>query len=174
MPHSIVFLIGMPAAGKTYWGQKIAAAYDLPFIDLDKYISQHEQASIPALFAQYGEKGFREREHKYLNQLIKNTLDATVVACGGGAPCHSGNLEIMKNAGEVVYLETPIATIEENLKQSDEIRPLLRGRANLTAYLEDLLFKRFNYYMQAHHILPTKDIAVSTFAQIIQSCTNQP
>jgi shikimate kinase len=172
MPKLIVFLIGMPAAGKTHWGQMIAEAYDLPFIDLDKYITHQEKASVPALFAQYGEKGFREREHKYLNILISKTTETTIVACGGGAPCHSGNLELMKEAGAVIYLETDIATIEDNLKTSDEIRPLLRGRANLTVYLQDLLFKRFNYYTQADYILPTKDISLSTFAKIIESCTN--
>ena len=47
----LVFLIGMPAAGKTYWAAKLAKKYKLPFIDTDTYIATQEAARIPALFA---------------------------------------------------------------------------------------------------------------------------
>jgi len=58
-----LFLIGMPAVGKTYWGAEIARHYGLPFVDLDTIIVEGEQRDIPSLFAQYGEAGFRKREH---------------------------------------------------------------------------------------------------------------
>lgn len=167
MHNHLIFLIGMPAAGKTFWAQQVSEKYDLSFIDLDQYISRHESASVPALFAQYGEKGFREREHEYLKKIITTTAEPTIIACGGGTPCFLNNMELMKDAGLVIYLQTDITQLLENLKNSDEIRPLLRGKPDLFAHLQDMLHKRGPVYEQAHHILHTKDISIATFAKII-------
>ena len=169
----LLFLVGMPAAGKTFWGDKIAKAYPLEFIDLDVFVSEQEKASIPALFAQYGENGFREREHKHLKKLISNIKLDTVIACGGGTPCFNENLQLIKDAGTVIYLEADIPYLLDNINNSEEIRPLLRGRGDVGAYLEGLLQKRNRFYKQAHHILQTKNISLITFDEIISSCINR-
>lgn len=161
-----IFLVGMPAAGKTYWGNQIAKAYNLPFADLDVFIAEQEKANISALFAMYGENGFREREQKYLKKII-TTVTGTIIACGGGAPCFNDNMQLMKQAGIVVYLKADIAWLLKNLKKSGEIRPLLNNRGDLSVYLQDMLDKRSKFYEQAHHILQTKDISLTTFAKII-------
>ena len=163
----LIFLIGMPAVGKTYWGNKIAAEYKLPFIDLDVFIAQQEKASISALFAMYGENGFREREEKYLGKIIKNATTTTIIGCGGGTPCFKDNLELMMRSGTVVYLQADISWILNNLKNSKEIRPLLNNRGDLAVYLQDMLTKRRKFYEQAHYILLSKDISVTNFAKII-------
>ena len=161
-----LFLVGMPAAGKTYWGNEIAKAYKLPFIDLDIFIVEQEKASISALFAMYGENGFREREQKYLKKVIAANT-GTIVACGGGVPCFSDNMELIKQAGTVVYLEADVVWLLNNLKKSDEIRPLLNNRGDLSVYLHDMLGKRRKFYEQAHHIFHAKDISLTTFGKII-------
>jgi len=163
----VIFLIGMPAAGKTYWGEKVAGRYKMTFVDLDSFIAEQEKASISALFAAYGENGFREKEHKCLKKLIHNAVTDTVVACGGGAPCFNSNIQLMKDAGIVIYLQADVATLVIGLNGSEEIRPLLKGRGDMAAYLEGLLQKRKFFYEQADHILQTKDISLTTFAEII-------
>jgi shikimate kinase len=170
---AFLFLTGMPAAGKTYWGEKIAQAYHLQFIDLDIFIEQHEKASIPALFAQYGEKGFRERESFHLRNIIDTSVTTTIVACGGGTPCFDDNMALMKKSGVVVYLKAGIDLILEHLKNSPEVRPLLSGRKNIPDFLTDLLQKRSAIYEQSHYILQVKDISLATFDKIISSCTNR-
>jgi shikimate kinase len=172
-PPMKIFLTGMPGSGKTYWGEKIAKAFNLDFIDLDTFIVQEEKASIPALFAQYGENGFRERENKYLKKIIKMTTSPTIIASGGGTPCFYDNTTLMKNAGTVVYLQANIAWLVHNITSSDAIRPLLKGRGDVSAYLDDLLKKRKPFYEQAQYILPAKDISLLTFDQIISSCINR-
>ena len=170
----IIFLIGMPAVGKSYWGEKIAQAYPLQFIDLDLFIAQQERASIPALFASYGEGGFREREEKYLKQLIQSIKEDTIIASGGGTPCFADNMSLMKASGTVIYLHADTPYLLNNIKNSHEIRPLLNGRGDTATYLDTLLQKRKKIYDQAHHILQTKDISLITFDQIISACINQP
>ena len=169
----LIFLIGMPAAGKTFWGNKIAQQYQLQFTDLDVLISQQEAASISALFAKYGENGFREREHKYLKQIINNTKANAVIACGGGTPCFNDNMSLMKKAGIVIYLEADVQWLLKNLKDSKEARPLLNNRGDLSVYLAGLLKKRKGIYEQANYILPTQDISLTTFEKIISSCINR-
>jgi len=162
----------MPGVGKTYWGTRIAEHYRLPFADLDTFIEEQEKTSIADLFAQYGEDGFRERESKYLQQLVLDKGN-TIVACGGGTPRFNNNLALMKAAGCVIYLQTDIATLVAHIQNSENIRPLLKGQGDMTAYLEDLLQKRAAYFEQADHILQTKEISLTTFDQIITSCINR-
>jgi len=162
----LIFLVGMPAAGKTYWGNKIALEYKMPFTDLDVFIAEQERASISALFAMYGENGFREREQKYLKKIIA-TFTATIVACGGGTPCYSDNIELMKQAGTVIYLQVDVPGLLNNLKKSDEVRPLLNNRGDMSVYLQDMLDKRKKFYEQAHHIFQAKGISLSTFGKIL-------
>lgn len=168
-----IFLVGMPAVGKTWWGERIAVAYGLAFTDLDGYIMEREKASIQALFAQYGEKGFREREAKYLNEITAGKADKTLVACGGGTPCYFNNMTEMKKAGCVVYLKAEIATLVNNITTSNDERPLLKGKADIVSYLDELLRKRSAFYEQAHFILQAEDISLATFAEIMTSCINR-
>ena len=165
--NTMIFLTGMPAAGKTYWGLEIARAHGLLFVDLDYFIIKEEQASMQALFAQYGEAGFRERETKHLKTVIANAATKTVVACGGGTPCFGDNMQLMKAAGTVVYLEADVPTLMFNLDTSDDVRPMLQNRGNLALYLENLMRQRKSFYEQAHHILQTKNITLTTFDKII-------
>jgi shikimate kinase len=169
----LIFIIGMPGAGKTHWGAQIAEQYELEFIDMDVYVVSEEKASIPALFASYGENGFREREHKHLMKIINKTAVDTVIACGGGTPLFLNNMQEMKASGTVVYLEATVQELLIHLSQSAEIRPLLRGKSDLGKHLEELLSKRKKIYEAADHIIPTKLISVGTFKEIISSCINR-
>jgi shikimate kinase len=165
----LIFLTGMPAAGKTYWGIRIAKKYKMQFTDLDELVAHKESASIQALFAKYGEAGFREQEHKWLQQLIETATTNMVVACGGGTPCLNENMALMKKAGTVIYLQAEIPQLLKHLEHSDEVRPLLNNRGNLSAYLADLLKKRKVFYEKADHILPAQDISLITFDKIFSN-----
>jgi shikimate kinase len=168
-----LFLIGMPAVGKSYWAEQIADAYPLQSIDLDRYIAEHERASIPALFAKYGEQGFRDREQKYLKQIIGSATSDTIIATGGGTPCFLDNIELMKAHGTVVYLHAETAYLLGNLEKSTETRPLLNGKIDTATYLDTLLKKRINIYHCAHHILPAENISLTTFDKIITTCISR-
>lgn len=166
-----IFLIGMPGAGKTYWGRRIADAYRLSFADLDEYISQQVGGSVPVLFAKEGEEGFRKKEQDYLLALAEMEKPH-VVACGGGTPCFFNNMQVMKEHGVVVYLESDISGLVENLKYDHQVRPLLQNR-DLGDALEKMLAERRSWYEQAHYILHTQDISIDTFAEMIALCTDK-
>lgn len=165
----LFFLVGMPGAGKTTLGRRLAEDYGLHFIDLDSYIEQEESEGIPALFVKYGEAGFRELEHSYLQKLIEENETLAIVACGGGTPCFYDNMDMMKQAGTVVYLYVDVRELALNLEKSAEERPLLKGKDDLVHYLSELLAQREACYERADHILHTGDISISTFAEIFSS-----
>lgn len=168
----MIFLIGMPGAGKTYWGSKIADAYQLPFVDLDAYIEQREEASVSALFAKYGEDNFRGRERNALKSVIYNHPKNTIVACGGGTPLYFDNMQQMRLAGCVVYLDAELATLQQKLAGDEQTRPLLRQTKSLNQQLKKLLEDRKPFYEEADHIVEVESLSVTTFAEIISECIN--
>ncbi len=78
-----IFLVGYMGAGKTKLGQAIAKELRLSFVDLDQYIEERRFKPIPALFAEFGEEGFRQIEQSCLQEVaqFENVLIAT-----GGVP----------------------------------------------------------------------------------------
>src|SRR3569833_1459820 len=138
MPR-LIFLIGMPGAGKTFWGRQLAPALRIQFVDLDEYIVEHEHAGISLIFEDSGEPVFRQIETKYLMQLVSSVIEDTVIACGGGTPCFNNNMQLMKDAGTVIYLQTSIPQLLSNLSSDNEPRPLLRERSDLSGFLQRLL-----------------------------------
>jgi shikimate kinase len=98
-------LIGFMGAGKTTVGRRVAAALGVPFLDADEALVAREGRSIPQLFAEEGEAGFRARERSMLEELF--ALAEGVVALGGGAIEHEelGSLAV---GWEVAYLAVPL------------------------------------------------------------------
>ncbi len=145
----------------------------MPATDLDKYIVHKEQSGIAELFTKHGEAWFRQREHEYLKSLVSEAKPGTVIACGGGTPCYMGNMQLMNDAGVTVYLEASTAHLLKNMRFTLEMRPLLRDREDINAFLESLLEQRLPFYRQAQYILQTEYISLANFDQIIASCTNR-
>lgn len=165
----MIFLVGMPAAGKTYWGNKIADAFSLPFTDLDDYIEQREGLSIPEIFSQQGESGFREKETAALQQLISTGSENMVIACGGGTPVHGNNMQLMKQAGCTIYMDVKLDTLLQRLKSVPDTRPLLQS-ANIPGALNELVQVRRQFYEQADYILAEEDLSLNSFRNIIDIC----
>ena len=165
----MIFLVGMPAAGKTYWGNKIADAFSLPFTDLDDYIEQQEGLPIPEIFNRQGELGFREKETAALQKLISTGSEKMVVACGGGTPVYGNNMQLMKQAGCTVYLDINPDILLQRLKSAPDVRPLLQS-SDMLVVLNDLVQVRRQYYEQADYILREEDLSLNSFRNIIDIC----
>lgn len=167
----MLFLIGMPGVGKTYWGEKIAEYYHLSFIDLDNYIESIAGQSINDIFEQKGEAAFRELEASALRDVICNKANKpAIIACGGGTPKYHDNMRLLKEEGIVVYLKADIETLLENLSKKGHEHQLLKDAADKHAKLDDLYTQRHAIYEKAHHIISSENISVSNFEEIIRSC----
>lgn len=168
----IIFLVGMPGSGKTYWAQTLAEHYKCDVVDMDRQISILTGKKIATIFKEKGEAYFREMENGLLQQIIKNKDNWNViVACGGGTPSFNGNMELMLEHGCVIYLKTDINVLEQRLLNTDEQRPLLEG--GLRERLETLYELRKDVFEQAHYTINTNSITIRDFENIIALCTKQ-
>ena len=151
----IIFLLGMPASGKTSTGKRLAKKTRLPFIDLDHYITAAENRSIPVIFKEDGEGRFRELESKYLNELVEKN-SSCILSLGGGTPCFSSNIDFIRAKGKSIYLQCPADLLVARLQENPS-RPLLAGLDELALKnkIHTLLREREPYYIQADHIINT-------------------
>jgi len=146
-----VFLTGFMGSGKTTAGKTLATLLKTRFIDLDEYLEKKENRTIPEIFEEDGEEKFRELETKYLTEILK-LKDPHVISLGGGTVCFNQNLELVKKNGQLVYIELPINTLAERIKESKFTRPLLKNLSTeeLIKNIEEILSERKKYYEQAH------------------------
>jgi len=156
-----IFLIGFMGSGKTTIGENLAARLDLPFTDSDSWIEEKEERSISEIFAQEGEAYFRSLERECILQL---DTESRIIACGGGLPCFNGLIDGLKKKGIVIFLETGVATILENLGDQQIVRPLLHGmsREEMEQTTSRLLELRQETYRQAHHRILTDGKSVES------------
>ena len=101
-----IFIVGPMASGKSTLGKKLAQTLNIDFIDTDKEIEKKAGAEISWIFEVEGEKGFRERERKALEESIKE--DDVVISTGGGIVTVKKNRDLIATKGKVVYLKTPL------------------------------------------------------------------
>lgn len=115
-----LYLIGMPGCGKSTIGAEVGKCLHRLFLDLDQYIEQQEHAAIPEMFEK-GEAYFRDMESKYLRQAASNT--GVVVATGGGIVLRQGNVDIMRQSGKIILIDTKPERLVANSPLSG--RPLI-------------------------------------------------
>lgn len=151
-----IFLVGMPASGKSILAQKLALSIKLNFIDTDTYIETETNKTVSEIFKSLGEKEFRKLENIAIKNIIKKSN--IVVATGGGLPCFSSNMEIMLNSGIVIYLQTSINTLYNRIKNDKNNRPLINTKSEIEIkeYLKETLKTRKTYYEQATFIISTE------------------
>lgn len=153
-----IVLVGMPGCGKSTLGKLIAERLGRKFVDCDAEIVKAAGTSIPDIFANEGEEGFRTRESAVLADICKES--GLVVATGGGAVTRERNLPLMHQNGTVLFLDikpdalptdgrplsqkkTPAVLYAERLPlyraAADVIIPITRDtKANMTKILEVL------------------------------------
>jgi 3-dehydroquinate synthase len=142
LSRPFIFLYGPPTSGKSSLGLRLAESLQLPFYDLDGMIENQAGASIPQIFANEGESGFRWRESTALAEVLTDKFG--VVALGGGALLKPENRLRVEAAGEVLCLAAPFEAIMMRLEAGQGQRPLLDG--DTRHRLQLLLEQRAGHY----------------------------
>lgn len=105
-----IVLTGMPASGKSTVGWLIAKATGRPFWDTDQLIQETFGQSIPQIFAQEGEEGFRHKESQVIARLAAEQTGC-VIATGGGAILRRENVEALKQTGRLYFIDRPLEAL---------------------------------------------------------------
>lgn len=148
-----VFLIGYMGTGKSTVASWLSQKRGMEIIEMDEQIVAQEGQSISDIFAQKGERYFRDLETELLLEIMAK--DNKVVSCGGGIVLRDENVAIMKESGVIVLLTAEPETIFERVKQ-DHNRPLLQGNKNID-FIKDMMEKRRPKYECAADIIIQTD-----------------
>ena len=148
-----IILIGFMGAGKTTVGKALAAELGVSFYDLDWYITMRYHKSVPEIFAERGEEGFRDLERRMLHEVAE--FEDVVVSCGGGTPCFFDNMDYMNSLADTVYLKAEPEVLAMHLRMGKGKRPLLEGKSpeELEAYVREMLSQREAFYDKAKYSL---------------------
>jgi shikimate kinase len=118
-------LTGFMGAGKSTIGRALARHLGWTFLDLDHHIEERTHATVPALFAQFGEASFRRLESAALADAL--AASSTVIALGGGTPeIHTNRLLLEQTPGTlVIFLDAPFPVLFDRCVLQNLDRPIL-------------------------------------------------
>jgi shikimate kinase / 3-dehydroquinate synthase len=124
-----IYLVGFSGTGKSTIARLVGEKLGWPAYDLDEQIEARSGLTIPVIFRQEGEPGFRLRETQALRAVSGSGV--FVLATGGGTFVSAANRELMAKSGWTICLEgrpqTLLTRIQRQLKDADPkaIRPML-------------------------------------------------
>lgn len=159
-------LVGMPAAGKSIVGERVAAALGWKFVDLDAEVTRRTGQSPADLLRRRGEAAFRLQEAEVLDAVLADE-GPWVLASGGGTSCFHDGLARMRAVATVVWLDAPVETlVQRTLTDGD--RPLLgHTRLEQTVALRDLATQRTPIYALAQRRVDGAGPLATVVAQVL-------
>ena len=139
-------------AGKTTVGKALSKQMGLPFYDLDWYIESRMHKTVPQIFAERGEEGFRLIERNMLHEVAE--FENVIISCGGGTPCFFDNMDYMNGPGDVIYLKASPEVLYKHLLMGKTERPLLKNKTpeQLNCLMKEQLKIREPYFSKAKYV----------------------
>lgn len=143
-PIQNIILTGFMATGKSTVGKSLAKILKLKFVDTDQLIETKQGLSIPDIFKQFGESGFRQMETDIARDLSEQ--EGLVIATGGRMMLDPANVKLLNLNGQVFSLiATADEILERLLKDTVNERPLLAVPDPRTKILELLEERKLGY-----------------------------
>lgn len=146
MQRKNIILCGFMGCGKTTVGKELASRIFYDFVDMDERIEFVTGMSIPEIFAERGEEGFRELETKVLAELCRG--EGQVLATGGGALIRERNVQLAQQNGTIVFVNSEFHLCYDRIKNSD--RPIVQRCTR--DELEELFNQRLPVYRNTCNI----------------------
>ena len=147
-------IVGLPGSGKSVVGKRLAQRHGAAFVDLDQVIEREAGRTIPEIFAQEGEIGFRARERVAVAGVGAPDPEPRlrrVIATGGGTPVDPRNRWALYRGRVCVWLDSRPEVLAQRLRTSRNVRPLIAGRDPMAA-LRGLAVGRERFYAAASRL----------------------
>ena len=141
-----IVLVGFMGTGKTVTARQLAERTGMEWVDMDALIEARQGKTIPEIFAEQGEVGFRVIERELVQEL--SARSHLIISTGGGVVLNPDNMADFEKTGLVVCLTASPETIFQRL-ENDTSRPLLSG--DKKTQIADLLEKRKPLYAAIPH-----------------------
>jgi shikimate kinase len=172
VPKSPIALVGYMGSGKSKYGRKLAAQFEVPFIDLDHQIAEAAGMTISEFMSVKGELAFRKLEQSTLHQVLDQIQDQpAVLSVGGGTPCYYDNMERIRANCLTVYLFGSAGLLAARLADNRDHRPLLAhlSASDLPEFVAKHLFERQYFYGMAHLHVPIQKINIKLLIKQIHA-----
>lgn len=127
-----LILIGMPGCGKSTIGELLAKELGKPFLDADRCLEEYFSNSIPTIFSEEGESGFRKKETFILEQLGKKS--GLIIATGGGCVTKEENYPLLHQNGRIFWIRRDLDLLPTDgrpLSQANKLSTLFEQRKSL-------------------------------------------
>jgi shikimate kinase len=158
-----IALVGLPGAGKTSIGRRLAARLDLPFVDADAEIEAAARLGVAEIFERFGEAHFRDGERRVIARLVEGPPH--VLATGGGAFADPRTRALLLARCTVIWLDGEIDRLAKRASRSGK-RPMLRDK-DPEAVLAALAEARNPIYAEAHFRIASDGRQDETVEQIV-------
>jgi shikimate kinase len=149
VPSRTIVLVGLMGAGKSKIGHRLAARLNLPFFDSDHEIEIAAGESIEEIFANRGEKVFRDGERRVIARLLDQPVH--VLATGGGAFMDETTRRLIERRGVSLWLRADLDVLVLRVSRRNN-RPLLKVGDTRTV-LSELIERRYPVYAEANVII---------------------
>ena len=149
MPRRNIVVVGLMGAGKTKIGRGIAARLGLRFSDSDQEIEAAAGESIEEIFANRGERIFREGERRVMARLLAQPVH--VLATGGGAFMDPLTRALIRRRGVSLWLRADLDVLVSRVSRRSN-RPLLKV-GDPRAILAELIERRHPIYAEADIVI---------------------
>lgn len=145
LPRRTIVLVGLMGAGKSKIGRRLAARLGLPFFDSDFEIEAAAGETIEEIFANRGERVFRDGERRVIARLLAQPVQ--VLATGGGAFMDPATRDVIARRAVSVWLRADLDTLVTRVSRRSN-RPLLKA-GEPRAILAKLIEQRYPVYGEA-------------------------
>jgi shikimate kinase len=146
VPCRTIVLVGLMGAGKSKIGRRLAARLNLPFFDSDHEIEMAAGESIEEIFANRGERVFRDGERRVIARLLAQPVH--VLATGGGAFMDEMTRRVIERRGVSLWLRADLDVLVSRVSRRSN-RPLLKVGDSRTV-LGELIEQRYPVYAEAN------------------------
>ena len=171
VPCRSIVLVGLMGAGKTKIGRRLAVRLGLPFFDSDQEIEAAAGETIPEIFANRGERTFRDGERRVISRLLAQPVH--VLATGGGAFMDPATRAAIRCRAVSLWLRADLDVLVQRVSRRND-RPLLNA-GDTREILAQLIERRHPIYGEADVVIDSGDgSAEATVTRAIAALASCP
>ena len=160
-------LVGLPGAGKSAVGNRVAEILGARLFDIDQLLVREMGMPVSQIFGMLGEPRFREMEHRAVQAAVAAEEPAVIVP-GGGWAARPGHMDWARESACLrIYLRCTPAAATNRVDQS-ETRPLLVGVEDPAERMRKLLEVREPFYRLADYEVSADRAADQVAAEVLE------
>lgn len=157
--NKIISLVGMMGSGKTTIGKLLEEKLGCPCFDSDVEIEKATGITILEIFAEYGERYFRQKEYKIIKDIIDSPLYhsvktprndtalnvRTIISTGGGAYIWPITNSLLKQHTITIWLDATPEIMFNRIKDGNS-RPMVEKAADPSEIFKSIYHSRLPVY----------------------------